>query len=315
MDPRFSLDAGRISFDDPRYSFDEPRASWDGYLIGRSFPRLPPMVEDVPVVHPPRSDMQISVEEPTISENIPGGSTQTREYYLDSSSNSKRRKSVDRSNSIRKMAAAVAAEMAERKTTTTVSNAKVSPDTIDWNHIHGRPKFRSIGGENELERDSFSNSLRDDGSETFNLGFRDTVNKEAKKSRWWSWKLWGFINGQEANRGGEEPWQDSRRDGNGESSRGFNRKLYRSSSSVSWRNSLYMKKSNSAENGKNRRKGDEFVFERNLSARYSPNHINNGLLRFYLTPLRGSRRTGIVTAKSRLSSNSNSVARNMLRLY
>ena len=40
IDPRFSLDAGRISLDDPRYSFDEPRASWDGYLIGRTFPRM-----------------------------------------------------------------------------------------------------------------------------------------------------------------------------------------------------------------------------------------------------------------------------------
>ncbi|KAF4399310.1 hypothetical protein G4B88_022393 [Cannabis sativa] len=50
-DPRFSLGAGRMSldasrmpFDDPRYSFDEPRASWDGYLIGRTFSKMPTMV-------------------------------------------------------------------------------------------------------------------------------------------------------------------------------------------------------------------------------------------------------------------------------
>lgn len=80
-DPRFSLDAGRISFDDPRYSFDEPRASWDGYVICRTFPRLPPMlsvVEDAPVVHVSRSDTQIPVEEPmnciTGNEIVPGGS-------------------------------------------------------------------------------------------------------------------------------------------------------------------------------------------------------------------------------------------------
>ncbi|KAI3824308.1 hypothetical protein L1987_05763 [Smallanthus sonchifolius] len=65
IDPRFSLDAGWISIDDPRHSFDEPRASWDGYIIERTFPRLPPMVEDAPVVHVQRSDMQISIEKPT----------------------------------------------------------------------------------------------------------------------------------------------------------------------------------------------------------------------------------------------------------
>ncbi|KAF4352814.1 hypothetical protein CsatB_000870 [Cannabis sativa] len=36
-----SLDASRMPFDDPRYSFDEPRASWDGYLIGRTFSKMP----------------------------------------------------------------------------------------------------------------------------------------------------------------------------------------------------------------------------------------------------------------------------------
>ncbi|KAM4108413.1 hypothetical protein ACB094_03G044000 [Castanea mollissima] len=61
-----SFEAGRMSFDDPRMSFDEPRASWDGYLIGRTFPRMPTMVsvvEDPPPVHVVRTDTQISVEE------------------------------------------------------------------------------------------------------------------------------------------------------------------------------------------------------------------------------------------------------------
>ena len=168
-DPRFSLDAGRMSFDDSRYSFDEPRASWDGNLIGRTFPRLAPMVsvvEDAPVPVP-RSDNQIPVEEPRNSsvnedDSIPGGSAQTRDYYSDSSS--RRRKSLDRSNSIRKTAAAVVAEIDEMKS---VSNAKVSPATIDY--FHG-PKL--IPADKDL-RDSNSNSLRDDCSETFEMAFRD----------------------------------------------------------------------------------------------------------------------------------------------
>ncbi|KAI3676304.1 hypothetical protein L1987_85909 [Smallanthus sonchifolius] len=313
IDPRFSLDAGRISIDDPGHSFDEPRASWDGYMIGRTFPRLPPMVEDAPVVHVPRSDMQISVEQPTKTDDlIPGGSIQTREYYTDSSS--KRRKSLDRSNSIRKMAAAVVAEMDETKTTTTpVSNAKVSPASIDYNYGHGGIRFPSIGGERELARDSNSTSLRDDCSETFELGLRGEK-KDGKKARRWRWKLWGLIHRRGAHKDEEEDdvygrvngversysesWQES----------GINNRLFRSNSTVSCRNSSYnVKKSNYEINGsgKNRRiGGDDFVLERNRSAKYSPNHADSGLLRFYLTPLRGSRR-------NKTTSNS----RNVSRLY
>lgn len=231
-----------------RVLFDKPRASWDGYMIGRSFPRL-----NVNVVQ--RSDMHIPVEERgKIEDCIPGGSIQTREYYLDS----KRRKSIDRSNSIRKM--------------NEVSNSKVSPGIMDYNHIHCRSRFNSIGGENELGTTSFGSEL---------------LNKETnKKSRWWSWKGLGFIN----RKGGKATNHD-----------GDKAKLSRSSTSVSWRNT----KTSSIENSNNRWKGDDFVFERNASARYSPNHVNEGLLRFYLTPLRlrGSRQrsgAGTGTGKGKL---------------
>ncbi|KAJ0520819.1 putative protein OCTOPUS [Helianthus annuus] len=336
-DPRFSLDVGRVSFDDPRYSFDEPRASWDGYLIGRTFPRLPPMVEDAPVVHVPRCDSQIPVENGVVlDENIPGGTVQTREYYLDSSS--KRRKSLDRSNSIRRMAASVVAELDETKVNNAVSNTKVSPATIDYN---------GHGVLIDPPRVSNSNSsLRDDSSETFELGFKDRDNmipiggekKEVKKGRKWRWKLWGFIHRRSKDddedrcstvsgvgRSYSESWQDC----NNEVNNGVNRKVFRSNSSVSWRSSS-LRRSNPSNmngklvgneqgfvNGKSRRTADEFVFERNRSARYSPNHIDNGLLRFYLGPLSGSRRSGIgiSTGKNRATSNTHSIARSMLGLY
>lgn len=60
--------------------------------------------------------------------------------------------------------------------------------------------------------------------------------------------------------------------------------------------------------GKKRR--DEFVQERNWSAKYSPNHIDNGLLRFYLTPLRSSRRGGPGKIKS---DGSHSIVRSVMR--
>ncbi|XAR68853.1 hypothetical protein NMG60_11000247 [Bertholletia excelsa] len=342
-DPRFSLDAGRISFDDPRYSFDEPRASWDGYLIGRTFPRLPPMlsvVEDAPVVHASRTDAQIPVEESSDcindDEAVPGGSAQTREYYADSSS--RRRKSLDRSSSIRKTAAAVVAEMDEMKA---VSNAKVSPATTEYYNAS-----KVLMGDTIL-RDSNSNSLRDDCSETFELGFRENGSvvgngerKGNKKSFRWSkaWNIWGFIhrrnggakeddedrysrvNGVE--RSLSESWPELRRENNGEMRGGFNRKVFRSNSSVSSRNSNFynmngsfgsVRKPSVETNGQGRKKKDDSVLERNRSARYSPNHVDNGLLRFYLTPLRSSSRRG-GSGKNR-SNYTHSITRSVLRLY
>ncbi|KAK1426827.1 hypothetical protein QVD17_15507 [Tagetes erecta] len=35
-EPRFSIEARRLSVEDPRFSFDEHRASWDGYMIART---------------------------------------------------------------------------------------------------------------------------------------------------------------------------------------------------------------------------------------------------------------------------------------
>ncbi|KAL0336785.1 UNVERIFIED_CONTAM: protein OCTOPUS-like [Sesamum calycinum] len=239
------------------------------------------VMEDAPAAHVTRSDMQIPVEEPTSNcanegEGVPGGTTQTREYYSDSSS--RRRKSLDR--------------------------------LFSWG--------KSDGGERDL-RDSSSHSLRDDCSETFELGsgFRDSSSsvigngerKEPKKSRRWSWRIWGFI--QRRNGGNKdeeeeekysrvngverslsESWQDLRREGNGDVRGGHNR-------------SVEM-------NGHGKKKRDDFMLEKNRSARYSPNHVDNGLLRFYLTPMRSSRRGGLGKIKP---NNSHSIARSVLRLY
>ncbi|KAF2306355.1 hypothetical protein GH714_017001 [Hevea brasiliensis] len=159
------------------------------------------VVEDAPVNVVLRSDTQIPVEEPqpiTMNsihedETVPGGSAQTRDYYSDSSS--RRRRSLDRSNSIRKTAAAVVAEIDELKSAS-ASNAKVSPANVDY--FHG-PKVVVP------DRDSNSNSLRDDCSETFEMGFGDQASivgngerKGAKKSRRWSkaWNFWGFYTGE-----------------------------------------------------------------------------------------------------------------------
>ncbi|KAL6503233.1 hypothetical protein OROHE_023862 [Orobanche hederae] len=354
-DPRFSLDAGRISFDDARYSFDEPRASWDGLLIGKSFPRMPTMVsvmEDSPTVHALRPDMQIPVEDPLLNcvkggENLPGGSMQTRDYYLDSSS--RRRKSLDRSSSMRK---SVVCEIDELKL---VSNAKVSPTSADCYHgakvMVGENNNNNLNNSSSNLRDSNLNSqsLRDDCSETFELGssrFKDGSTsvigngdkKESKKSRRWGWRIWGFNfihrrsnNGSSNNHKDEDEEKYSSRvngverslseswTGNGELRGRLNRNMFRSNSSVSMRNGNHMggsfgsmRKPSFEMNGKKTR-DNEFVLERNRSMRHSPKGVDNGLLRFYLTPMSSSRRGGGL-AKIK-PNNSHSIARSVLRLY
>ncbi|CAN1275724.1 Protein OCTOPUS [Linum perenne] len=342
-DPRFSLDAGRISFDDARYSFDEPRASWDGHMVARTFPTFPRMptmlsvVEDAP---PPvmRSDAQIPVEEEPVSstnsltegdEMVPGGTAQTRDYYSDSSS--RRRKSLDRSSSIRKTAAAVVAEIDEFKSIS--SNSKVSPANV--------PKITPLDWR---ETNSNSNSLRDDCSvETFDMGYRDNASvlgstNGKKKSRRWgkAWNIFGFINRRSnvnkdeddrysrvngVERSYSESWPELR----GGRVTGLNPKLMRSNSSVSWRNSNIGggsgRRSNveTCSSGYGRKNKEEFVFDKNRSNRYSPSHVDNGLLRFYLTPLRGSRRasgSGGIGGWGKSKTNQvHSIARSVLRLY
>ncbi|CAM8925800.1 unnamed protein product [Rhodiola kirilowii] len=345
-DPRFSLDIGRISLDDSRYSFDEPRASWDGYLIGKTVPRQPPMVavaEDPPPVA--RIDAHIPVEEAPLpplqvnvingDESVPGGSAQTRDYYLDSSS--RRRKSFERSTSLRKTAASVVAEIEEMKS---VSNSKLSPDNVNG------PKL--VMGDRELRDLSLnSNSLREYCSGTFDASFRDTasvvgngVSKGSiKKSRRWikAFNIWGLIHWRSGSKDDEEErfsrvngversysesWQDLRvGKRNGEELGGLNRKIMRSNSSVSWRNSYNMdaafgsaSKIGVEMNGHGHsKKKSEFMLERNQSARFSPNdNGNRSLFKFYLPPLRGSRRGGFGNAKP---NNTHAFARSGSRVY
>ncbi|KOM42697.1 hypothetical protein LR48_Vigan05g030100 [Vigna angularis] len=150
-DPRFSLDAGRFSLDAGQFSLDVGRMSFDDprYLLGRSnFPRMPTMmsvVEDAPVQHVMRTDTQIPVEEEPVNddEGVPGGNAQTKEYYSDSSS--RRRKSLDRSNSVRKSVSLEVDELTNNGrggangngnlNGNVNANAKMAPSGVDY--VHG----------------------------------------------------------------------------------------------------------------------------------------------------------------------------------
>ncbi|KAG4947540.1 hypothetical protein JHK87_043547 [Glycine soja] len=107
------------------FDFKELRVSWDSYLMTRTTL----LFATVPTIQVLKNDSLISVAEPKYEDtltltltlnlnpdpyaNLPGGSAQTKEYY--SYSSSCRRKSLDRSSSIRRIIGVVV-EMDELKT-------------------------------------------------------------------------------------------------------------------------------------------------------------------------------------------------------
>ncbi|XP_022731378.1 UPF0503 protein At3g09070, chloroplastic-like [Durio zibethinus] len=104
-----------------------------------------------------------------------------------------------------------------------------------------------------------------------------------------------------------------RRVANGDSNGSVvSQKLMRSYS-VSARNSVdgssFYGMSVTESKGDGEKRRDNFMMQQNRSVRYSPNNLDNGLLRFYLTPLRSYRR--IKSGRNRLS-NSNSIGGSVL---
>ncbi|XP_062186830.1 protein OCTOPUS-like [Phragmites australis] len=331
-DPRFSLDAARMSVDDAGFSWDEPRASWDGYLfgagggigLGRAPPplsRLPPILsvlEDNPADIIERSDGQIPVEDDGDPDEPPGGSLQTRDYYFDSSS--RRRRSLERSSSVRRPSF----EITDQRLAPAVANGKESP-------IGGSEFYHFHHAEDLLDRGFSSNSLIEDISASLEAA----LSGPAKKPRGWrkAWSLWGLIHRRAAGRrsGGpsdiadrsfSEPWPDLR-------VRGANPKMQRCNNNQSARSSFSSnsgglgssRRSYVDANGNVKRRDQEHVqLERNRSARYSPGRAaDNGMLRFYLTPMRSgsARRGGGLPSKAGPGRPlaTQSFARSVLRLY
>ncbi|XP_065879747.1 protein OCTOPUS-like [Euphorbia lathyris] len=308
-DPRVSVDIARLSVDDSRYSFDEPRASWDGCLIGKTYPRLTPLVsviEDAKLPANGIGDPGENVGLKNKEESNPGGTAQTRDYYSDR----RRRRSFDPLGSNGRLTLG----SDEFK-----SMSKVSPETVGL--FHGA---KLLVTEKEL-RDSNWYSLKDYTLEGDDGLAKDVdsvaaavVDKKGFKfknlQRWRSvWNIWALMqqkrsegkcgDEESSNSGNVVDAENSTADfHNVEANETVSQKLIRSYT-VSSRDSNKMGCSASI------KKREELVVQRNRSARYSPNNLDNGLLRFYLTPLRSYGRSK--SGKSRLQ-NSHSVARNVL---
>ncbi|TKY47138.1 UPF0503 protein [Spatholobus suberectus] len=313
----------RLSLDDSRFSFEAPRASWDGYLIGKAYPRVSPMVRvGDRVLVEEEEDGEVSLEN-NGGECFPGGSAQTKHYYSDWH---RRRRSFDRLNSRRK------SMMGDVDELRVISNAKVSPATSEL--FYGA---KVLITENDLRDVNLKpiNSVQSDGvvGSASKIDACDVavgvdqkgLNRFQKWGRLWS-KL-GLVHRRREDRLGEgeyaagdvvnkpiaESWQKLRRAVNGQVSESVSQKLIRSYS-VSCRDPCRMA---GLVNGLGvpETKGhvlsgrQKFMLQRNRSVRYSPSNVDNGLLRFYLTPLKSYRRSR--SGKSILK-NSNPTARSFL---
>ncbi|CAF2332435.1 BnaA10g29190D [Brassica napus] len=306
VDPRLSLDAGRVSF-------EEHRASWDGCLIGKTYPKLVPL----------SSVTEDAKASPEKEEKKPGGTAQTRDYYLDS----RRRRSFDRSSRHGLV------DVEEVK-------AKLSPEGVGL--FHGA---KLLVTEREL-RDSNWYSIKNYKPESLELASKGGLGCVAgggevkqdgfglkKSGKKWGkgWNLWGLIQRkadtevkteQSLKLGGNamegslaESLLKLRRVAKGESNGDVSEKLLRSYS-VSARKScdgsmfhgasfvngfeggrsscdglFHGSISGGAEAGRRSLCEDKqnHLLQRDAKlggASYSPNSLRNGMVRFYLTPLK-----------------------------
>lgn len=184
--PRLSLDAGQRKWDKPRRSFDNPRSSCDGHLIGgralRQVQFMDSFLDDSHIAIR-RLDNKIPVELPQYSTHkdpeIPGGSLQTREYYMDSPSQ-RRHQRLERSKLAHNAAALIISEAQSA-----VLNSKVSPAIPDC-----MPRSRTT---NSRLPNLHSKSLREDRFESFESIYRgiSASQSASKKSGWW--RFWGLA--------------------------------------------------------------------------------------------------------------------------
>uniref|UniRef100_A0ACD6AQK4 Uncharacterized protein n=1 Tax=Avena sativa TaxID=4498 RepID=A0ACD6AQK4_AVESA len=328
-----SMDAGRISVD------EQPRPSWDGYHGVR--PRLPPMlslVEDAPI---PRSDGQIPVEEDDGAE--PGGCAQTRDYYLDSSSSSRRRRSVDRSSFSSRKSFSDNSDLPRMMAAANCNaNARVSPAIGAEFYQYHQAQNQSVLDHNQHWEQGLynSHSLRDRGDDMSgsldSAAFRAGVPLPPKKSKKGikGWSIWGLIHNKKssskeseaasiANRSFSENWPELR-------ARGYNGQMLRCNSSVSARSSFGNggaamgavsggRRSNVEMhvNGLGRMRKDEVLLERNFSARYAPCTFDNGPVP---NPMGGGsqfsrRNQNGMSGKGRPARSSNVLPRSALGMY
>ncbi|KAL1308593.1 hypothetical protein AAHE18_17G118100 [Arachis hypogaea] len=271
---RLLVDTGRISVDsDLQAKFD---ASWDGKQCERLSPVDRVLIEG--------NSIAGSSPAPT-----PGGSAEAKGYY-------KGRRSFDRSSSRRRQSTAEVNELRM------LSNAKVSPATNELFYgaklLGSEKKDLDLGNGNVKSLSDFKgecvmgSASKDDDLNNDVNGAGTGNHKGSKKDHKWRrvWSKFGSI---------VQRREEDKVKLNVQGSESVSQKLSRSYS-VSCRNQCSMAGLISSLGG-TETKGNinvlngrqDFMVQRNRSVRHSPspNNLDNGLLRFYLTPLKSYRRS------------------------
>jgi hypothetical protein len=234
---------------------------------------------------------------------------------------SRRRRSLDHSSSARRRSFEVP-DPKPVPVAAAIANARESPlvASSEFYHFHH--------AEDLLDHRFSTSTLIDNFPASLDAAFPGPAKKPRRKA----WSLWDFIHRRAtgrrsdvADRAFSEPWPERARGcSNGTtmmqrcSSNATTTMMQRCSSNASARSSF---SSNSGGMGGSRRCFvDGGVLKRRQEEQYSPaqvHHADNGMLRFYLTPLRSAsgRRAAPLPAVGGRHLRSQSFARSMLRLY
>lgn len=318
IEPRFSVDGGRISF-------EEPRASWDGYMIARTIPRLTPMfsvVENGILGNASRfENHRLSVDGPMhsiIEDESSSGASGSGHSNSDSSS-SMRRSSFDRSSSVRSFGKKGMSSEDHGVSPANVKLVITEKELKDWH-------LSSSKDDDELAK---LGSIPRTAAAAEGVG---NLNVPAKKSVRWRkvCNVLGFKNknrdsvGETFKRDAVDPFIHDAREKQGKEVGELLRdvgdwKLARSSSVVASRKSCdapgsyYSRRSVDNAGGFTLNEKEDFKLERNRSAKFSSVDLDNGVTPFYMTPLRSLRNSKPGKLKLQLQS-SHSIAGNLLQL-
>ncbi|KAG6403592.1 hypothetical protein SASPL_135818 [Salvia splendens] len=312
IEPRFSVDGGRISF-------EEPRASWDGYMIARTIPRLAPMfsaVESGILGNASRfENHRLSVDRPmqSIIENESSSGASGSGHSNSDSSSSMRRSSFDRSSSVRSFGKkGISLEDHGVSSPANVKLVITEKELKDWR--------LSSGKADELEKL---------GSTPGNVAVvgGGNMNASAKKSVRWRkvCNVLGFRNKNCENVGETlkvDAVRDAAREKQAKEASELLRdvgdwKLARSSSVAASRKSCdglgsyYARRSVDSAGGFTLSEKGNFKLERNRSTKFPSVDLDNGVTPFYMTPLRSMRNSKSGKFKFQ---NSHSIAGNLLQL-
>ncbi|XP_076915282.1 uncharacterized protein LOC143574578 isoform X2 [Bidens hawaiensis] len=267
-EPRFSMDAHRVSVEEPRFSLDEHRASWDGYVMARTIPRLTPMLSVVDNMTLGSANRLANSTVETMQMRSIREDDVKFSSVLDSSSSNRGNSSSSMTGSSTKTAGFGGDDVKS------ASNARVSPasDVIfegtklvitekelkEW-HLNS---IKNNNNNNESASNAFNSTSKASPMNLTNIKNSSTEQKKNAMSSKWKkvCNLWGY----------KQRFNDKN---------GDKRNLEHIPETRIVRNPSYVN---------------------STTRRYSTSDVNSGLLRLYLSPFRNSRRNKSV--KSRVPS-------------